>query len=585
MTATTSPTTGHRHIRWRWVVLIVVVVVVAWLAWCALLALRAAHQLQRAQAAVTQVRNEVTTADLANNTAAPSLRLAAVQLAAAHRNLDSGWLVPLHVVPVVGRQLRAADALSGAASQVTEAGRTALEQVHALLSAPHQTPGERTVVVGRLATTLGTLRQRIDHVQLGSATGLISTLATKRQTFVTDVAKVRSAVDRGSSAAAAANDLLHGPRTYLVFTANNAEMRAGSGTFLEVGTLGTNNGELTIGSFVPTSSLVSPTPLAPVTGDLAARWGPSRPSNDYRDLGLSPQFPANASLAAAMWQTQRGQPVDGVLVIDVATLRDLLTVTGPITQGGTTLDAATVEPFLLRDQYIGVATDASNQARHEALGGLAGATFTALQQGGLSLPKLATALADAANGRNLLAWSGDPAVEADWQSAGVGGQLQADDLLLGTINNGANKLDPYQDVRTTLHIRPGHTTHVQVTTTLTNDAPADLPPYANGDGGPSPGIYSGALALDVPRRAGHITVRGGLEVVSAGSDGPSDVLATTVRVLAHASVTVTWSFVLDGAHGDLRVVPSARIPPVTWTVDSPGPGRQFTDASSHTVAW
>ncbi|MGH9060936.1 MAG: DUF4012 domain-containing protein, partial [Acidimicrobiales bacterium] len=339
MTATAALGRRRRLPRLRWFMAAAVVLIVAWLAWCALLTLRAVHQLQQGQAAVTQVRGEVSTADLADNRAAPALDRAAAQFTAAHRNLDSAWLVPLHVLPYAGRQLRAADALSGAATIVADAGRVALGQAHTLLQAPHQTPAQRTVVVGRLASTLSALRGRIDHLNLGPSNALVPALAQKRAVFVTDLAKVQSAVDRGAAAASAATDLLTGPHTYLVLTANNAEMRAGSGMFLEVGTLSTSQGQLTLGPFVSTNDLASPgVPLAPVTGDLAARWGYLNPSEEWRNLAASPQFGESASLAAAMWQAQKGQHVDGVISVDVAALKDLLGVTGPITAGGRTTD-------------------------------------------------------------------------------------------------------------------------------------------------------------------------------------------------------------------------------------------------------
>ncbi|MGH9093817.1 MAG: hypothetical protein ACRDXE_01515, partial [Acidimicrobiales bacterium] len=213
MTATAAPVPRRRLPRLRWFVAAAVVLIVAWLAWCALLTLRAVHQLQQGQSAVTQVRGEVSTADLADNRAAPALDRAAAQFAAAHRNLDSGWLVPLHVLPYAGRQLRAANALSGAATVVADAGRVALGQAHALLQAPHQTPEQRTVVVGRLATTLSTLRGRIAHLNLGPSNDLLPALARKRGIFVADLTKVQGAVDRGAAAATAATDLLTGPHT------------------------------------------------------------------------------------------------------------------------------------------------------------------------------------------------------------------------------------------------------------------------------------------------------------------------------------------------------------------------------------
>ena len=52
--------------------------------------------------------------------------------------------------------------------------------------------------------------------------------------------------------ATAVADILQGPEHYLVLMGNNAEMRAGSGAFLEAGVLTTSDGELHLSDVVPT---------------------------------------------------------------------------------------------------------------------------------------------------------------------------------------------------------------------------------------------------------------------------------------------------------------------------------------------
>ena len=46
--------------------------------------------------------------------------------------------------------------------------------------------------------------------------------------------------------------ILQGPERYLVLMGNNAEMRAGSGMFLELGLLTTSDGELHLSDVMPT---------------------------------------------------------------------------------------------------------------------------------------------------------------------------------------------------------------------------------------------------------------------------------------------------------------------------------------------
>jgi hypothetical protein len=389
----------------------------------------------------------------------------------------------------------------------------------------------------------------------------------------------------GTAAVSAVADLLGSHHTYLLLTANNAEMRDGSGTFLQVGTLTTDGGRISLGGFRATQPLATATPQVEVTGDLEARWGSAVPGGDYRALGLSPQFELNAPVAAALWKHQTGQGVDGVLTIDDIALKDLLAVTGPVSAGGTTITAGNLEQTLFVTQYRGVTGTASNEARREQLGALGSAVFTALQKPGLSLAEAANALDSAVNGRHIMVWSGNPASERDWQQAGASGQLGPGDLLLGVSNEGGSKLDPYQDLSAHLTVVPhGRDTLVTVTGKLTNNSPtgAGLPPYVIGESaGTPPYEYIGIMSLDIPKYAGSFDVTGGTGLLASGSDGPSTVKAVQIKVLAGTSASVSWTFLLLGHHGTLRVDPSAHVPPVSWST----PGRAFTDTTAHTIRW
>ncbi|MDQ2727745.1 MAG: DUF4012 domain-containing protein [Actinomycetota bacterium] len=498
--------------------------------------------------------------------------------------MDEPWIEPLQVVPYFGRQLRSAQALSGAAQTVAVAGRQTLGQAHDLLNAPHATPIQRASVVRRLATTVSTLAQRTAHVDLGPSQALLPMLASKRATLANDLAKLHSGLDRGRGATAALADLLTGPRTYLVLAANNAEMRDGSGMFLEAGTMTADNGSLTFGPFVPTADLYNPNPSAPLTGDLRRLWGQFQPNQEWRSLGLSPQFPANAALAAQMWQDQMNQKVDGVLVVDVEGLKAILGATGPVSGGGQTANADDVEQILLKDQYAGLSAEGNlDDVRHEELGALAASVLGAVQQGSVSLASLGSNLTGAAGGRHLLAWAANPAIEADWTAAGIGGEVDRSGLLLGLLNTGANKLDPYQQITTALTLaNEGANTKITIAATIVNNTPSGLSPYvAAGDGQSLPsGTYVGVAALDFPKAAGYATVD--RPAVSAeGSDYTSAVLAVPVIVPAGQSTTIRWSFLLAGHRGRVVVDPSARIPATRWRTQD----QTFSDALSRAVTW
>lgn len=574
---------SHRAgpIRYRWVLLGVMVVV--WVGLCALTLLRSATQLQSGVAMTSRVRGEVSAQDLVDNRVGGDLNAAVQHFDRAHRMLSEPWLTPLGVLPYVGRQLHSAQALAAAADTVGRAGSQTVDQAHLLLNAPHATPVERVGVIRRLATTIATLDRQTSHVSLGPGNALLPVLAAKRATFASDLAKLRTGLARGTGATAALTDLLTGPRTYLVLASNNAEMRDGSGMFLEAGTVTANQGTLTFSSFTPTSQLYNPNPTVPLTGDLQRLWAQFQPNQEWRSLALSPQFSPNAALAGQMWQSQMGQKVDGVLSVDIRGLRSILEATGPVSGGGATVDAGNVEQTLLKDQYIGQSSSSDYGARQDLLGGLAGAVLGAVQQPGVPIGRLVTDLARAGGGRHLLLWSADPGIEADWTAANVNGNVSGDGMLLGLNNTGGNKLDPYEQISAQLTtVRAGSDTRVSVVCSITNRPAAGLSPYVLGDGtSVAPGTYVGIATLDFPKAAGQARVD--RPAVSAtGSDYTSEVIAVPVTLAPGESTTVTWSFLLAGNHGRLSIVPSARIPATGWRATG---GRTFTDEGTSTVAW
>jgi hypothetical protein len=377
--------------------------------------------------------------------------------------------------------------------------------------------------------------------------------------------------------------ILKGPQNYLLLAANNAEMRSGSGDFLEAGLITTANGKLNLGSMVPTPSLLLPVGAVPVAGDLEARWGYLEPGVDWRNLGLTPQFDVNGALAARMWKASTGQQVNGVMALDVSGLQELLTVTGPVTlPGGTMVTSKTVDQLLLHDEY---ATASDNTSRVNELGTLATAVMHSLETEPLGLHATVDALASATAGRHLMLWSANPATEKIWRSTGVSGELTSDSLVSDVINRGGNKLDQYLTVANTLTLAPhAGRTEATLTVTLANHTPAGQVQYI---AGPYPGLgttygqYLGIVTVNLPDDVSALTLGTGESAVVDGPEGPSLVVGVPVSILAGASQTVSFHFSLPQEHGQLTVMPSTRIPPESWKAG----GATFTDAKTHVVTW
>jgi len=541
---------------------------------------------RHAMALITAAKSNLSAADLVSGGPRPQLTEAAAGFARAKSLLDSPLMAPIDILPVLGRQLRSVQDLAGAAARVSDIGAGAVGRARIVLDAPHHLGPDRITALRRLAALGQQTDAALARIDTGPSEALIGPVASKRDDFLRQLSEVRTKLEHASTVAAAVAGILQGPERYLVLMGNNAEMRAGSGAFLEAGLLTTSDGELHLTDVIPTASIPAPRGAVPVTGDLATNWGWLLPGVDWRNIGLTPQFDVNGPLAARMWQAVTGQAVDGVMAVDVATLQQLLQVTGPvILPDGTTLNAFNVVEYLTHDQYAGLSDQESSQTREDRLGSLATAALDALNDESLDLKSVATAMTTATQGRHLLLWSAQPTVEDAWVAGGVAGRLQSDSAMVAVINRGGNKLDPYLSVQTTLEITPGPgTTGGTLTVDLQNRT---TPGQSQFIAGPYPGLgtaygeYTGLLAVNLPPQASHLQVSGGAAVDARGAEGPVWLVATPVDVDAGASRQIVITFRLPPGPGSLTVVPSARLAPVVWHYR----GASYDDSAPFTLSW
>jgi hypothetical protein len=423
----------------------------------------------------------------------------------------------------------------------------------------------------------------LQDVSLGPSNGLMPFLANARSTFSSDLQQLQTALEKGSAAATAISSFLEGHHRYLLFASNNAEMRAGSGMLLSAGELDTGPAGLSLGPMRAVTDIPIP-PGVPLAGDLAARWGWLAPNQEWRNLMLSPRFDVNAPLAAQMWAAAGNPPVDGVVSMDAVTLQALLQATGPVTVSGRPIDAGSVLNELLNQQYFRYSAVQESQ-RHEELGQLAGALFSALGHGGWSRSELVEGLAQAARGRHILLWSPVPVEERGWHAAGVDGSLAANSLLVSVLNRGGNKLDYFLHVGSSVSFRPvPQGTEVTVELRLANQVPAGEPQDVEGPdygSGVGAGVYLGIVSINMPAAANGGYFEGVQHLAVAGQDGPTQVMGFQLSLSRGERRTVTAHFFLPTRGGALRVEPSARVPGIDWSRGS----SSWTDGSSHTVEW
>lgn len=531
------------------------------------------------------VRAKIAEGRLRDELPVDELRRARNAFDKAHDRARNPLLAPARILPIVGRQVRAVTSLSGAAASITDTGIDAADEINDLL-AEERGPGPgRVELLRKLADIAARADKRLASIGLGPDNALVGPIADARFELVSELTDLRTALHDGSAGARGAADLFAGPRRYLVFAANNSEMRAGSGMWLSVGILQTNNGAIELQSMQPVGNVTVPTGAVSLEGDLAARWGWLYPQWEWRNLMTSPRFDASAELATRMWAAAGGGPVDGVLALDPVALKAILDVVGPVQVAEREINSGNVLEELLLNQYARLSSTQDNDERREELGGIAEATLDALDSRSWSATDLARSLADAVHGRHLLAWSSHGTELQAWNSAGMDGALPPNAMALSVLNRGGNKLDQFLQVESDVSFKEaGRDTAVTVRVTLRNTAPEGLPRYVAGpyDGsGVGEGAYLGIVTLNAPGSARMGVIRGGETLSTGGPDGLTQMTGTVIRLARGERHVITFRFRMPGRHGSIEIQPTARVPGVDWRV----PSGRLADDSTHLVDW
>lgn len=591
------PEKGRRR-RWpRRVALVVGAVVVLWVGFTAVRLATAAGDAARGVDAM-QAARETATGDLGRFVdsvgrpgSSESKRLDA-QLAdatdafrSAHDTVESPVIGPLRSMPILGRQIRSVSALSSAAATTTAATRTSFHRLSDIAASAPDSPAARVAAGRQTQDVLSGYADSVRGLDLGPRTGLVGPLADAYNRFAVEDQQLHDTLGRALTAVTGVNQFLSGPTRYLVVAANNAEMRAGSGMFLQAGELTVDGGRFSLSDMEPTAKMVLPKPGTTLDPDVASLWDWTYPDREFRAVNVTPRFDESARMAADMWTAAGHAPVDGVIAMDVVGLQRLLRLVGPVEVSGpdghpTTITADDVIQQLLVQQYLDAGQDTT--LRRDRLSEVASAVFDAMNHRAFSPGQLLRALQGSGRRRHLLAWSRDPVEQAGWVALGTSGVLDGSSMLLSVLNRGGNKLDQFLVVDSEMRwSQAGDVRHVSVTVRIANHTPDGLPRYVVGPFpglGTSAGEYVGVLALTVPRSAFRPATEGA-EMVLSGNDGPTRVIGAKVDVRAGATTAVTFRFDVPLTQREIRVQPSARVPPSTWHAA----GTTWTDDELHVV--
>jgi Protein of unknown function (DUF4012) len=544
-------------------------VVLAWSLAATWLVVQAGSHASAGLDDVEVVRRDASPRALIEGPVIESLDAAAEEFDQARAAVGNPVLEPLRLVPLLGTQVDAARRLTDVAADGADAAHHAVARLDAVAASPPSAGPERVDALRELADVTDEAYRDLRQMDVGSGDHLVGPLAKARRRIVDARRKAIDGLRKARVGTAAATRLFEGPSRYLLVAANNAEMRAGSGMFLSAAELDVEDGRMRLGAVEPTEQLVLPEGTVPVSGDLETNWGWLDPANDFRNLALTADFPTSAELAAEMWpRTTGGRQVDGVIAIDVRGLAGLLRATGPVEVGGETFSADTVEKQLLTDQYAEFGTVAE---RRDRLGAVASAVFDQLETTPWPVDVLVDEIWRAVVLRHLMIWSKDPQAAQAWRLAGADGRLDPRSLAVSVINRGANKLDPFLDTAThvsTRRLADGRTA-VAMEIRLDNRTPDGQPTYVAGPNGSDKvaNRYDGVVSVNVPGAATDVRLDGGEYTTLDGSDGPTRVVGALVHVPQGRAVTLEASFVLPADVDHLDLVPTARIPPMTWQID------------------
>ena len=265
-------------------------------------------------------------------------------------------------------------------------------------------------------------------------------------------------------------------RNYLVYAMNNVEIRACGGFGGSQGLISVTDGQMSIGDFVPCIALSKDEAVESVDEEDEALFGDH--SNLYNSgNAYSPDWPRNSQRVAALWKSQYGQDVDGVVGIDPVFLQYLLGLVGNVSlPDGTVVDGTNAAKVLMHDVYWnypveesdGIFASVASAAFDKILGGI----------GDVDVTKLVGAFERGAEEGRLIAWMRNDDEQNAIKETGIDASLpdpddpSADPVAGVYFNNlSFSKLDWYLNADTQIGqgVKNGDgTCSYRITVTLTN---------------------------------------------------------------------------------------------------------------------
>ena len=423
--------------------------------------------------------------------AGPTLTKVRVDAARAHQLTGDPVWAMAGSVPILGRDLRAARAVSAVLADLTTASRpleTVLPQLDPKLI-PAGGGKIDTVALSRLADALPAVSTAVsvgavsigelDPTQLRPEIGsgvrtLNDALATARGPLADAVPMLRTVPDMLGA---------NGKRSWVVLLQQDAEARGTGGLVGAYAVVKTDHGKVKLMT-AQSRGVLDRGPAIPagkLPASLRALYG--KDLSEWAGFNASPHFAYTGELVSAGWNARNDtRPLNYVAAVDQYVVAAMLAATGPVTVRDTVVDEKNAVDFLSRGVYQ------KWKDPHEVdavTTELVDAVFAKFTVGRFDLPTLITAMRKPLQERRLLLWAADEEEQSQLARFRISGSLPTDDgpFAMAVINNGGgNKLDAYLKVHT--DYQPGLCTNGtrvgQISVSLTNTAPrTGLPDYVS----------------------------------------------------------------------------------------------------------
>lgn len=410
-------------------------------------------------------------------------------------------------------------------------------------------------------------------------------LGDARRQFDDVAASSSRRLTEGAEALGAARTFLGagGRRRYLVVAQNNAEMRD-QGAVLSYVVVTFDGGRMARDRQGSVADLTLNAPAStPVPAGTREVFGSIAPTQTWQSVNATADFAFSGRAMADMYRQATGQPVDGVIALDVPALAGLLRTVGPVSIEGVAepITADNVARLLLNDFYQGLGPTSDQTIRRERQGDVVRAVLERVTGGSHDAVTLGRGLGEAAGGGHLRLWSAEPGEEDVFERTGLGGGPATKEpdrtFHLAVQNRTASKLDYFvkPSVRQDVTLTKQGTAVVRTTVVIDNQAPRNG--VASYQFGPAmftekPGDYLAWVLLWGPD--------GSRQVQNGIAESGLNLSQYVVAVPAGERREVVFETVVPEAVRDgmlrLRLVPQARIEPMPLAVTLQADGRTIS---------